>query len=1060
MKKIFKWIGIIVLVLIVALGATIGVLYSRQDEIVQELLTKANADFKGEVKLTGSHISLFQNFPYISIDLENLSVKETKADSAAIILNVEDVYVGFDLITILNGKMEIKKIKLVNGYIDAVQYVDGTFNLANAFEPVVPVESVEEEFHLDLKSVILSNIHLTKLNVESRMKVDVLVDEAKTRFKTNTEKVVIGLDADFNLSLLINGDSTAIKKKNFEFDTELNYLKVQDLLVIEPTTAKLQGAEFNMEGSVNFKDDANLNLKFDGNKSNFDLFMAMAPTDLEPTLKKYDNKGKIFFEATIVGKSTNGHAPAVNARFGCEQAFFKNTDVDKKVDQLNFSGYFTNGEKRNPSTMEFGIKDFSARPEAGTFTGDLVVKNFESPDINLQLKSDFDLNFLAKFFGLTDLYDLMGKIELTMNFRDIIDLESPEKSIEKLNESYFTQLKITDLSFGKGTSKLPIKDVDMYAEMNGHEAKIDYCNVLIGKSDVSIKGTVSDLPAIIHHTDLPVTTKLDIKSKYLDLYELTGADTATSINEQIKNLSLGLHFNSSAKAITESPNLPIGEFFIDNLFADLSNYPHTLHDFHADVYIEEEDFRVIDFKGLIDKSDFHFSGRLQHYDLWFAEHPKGDTRVEFTLDSKKLLLEDIFSYNGENFVPEDYRHEEFDNLKISGYSDLHFNEGMQSVDLYLKGFEAKMKVHPLRFENFKGRVHYEKDHLTVEDFSGKLGHSEFKTTLHYYLGKDEKQKLKENRFELYAKRLDFDELFKYNLSPAPDKTSGSVDSSYHDGGFNIYELPFTHMTFDVDIDKLNYHKYLIDNFKLKARTTPEHYIYLDKFYCEAADGSFDVKGYLNGSNPNRIYIDPDLTVKNVDLDKLMFKFDNFGQDYLVNENLHGKLNGRITGHIRVHKDLVPIVNESEIHMDVEVLDGRLENFAMLQSMSDFFGDKNLNKVLFDTLANHIDVEKGMMKIPNMVINSSLGFMQLSGQQDFDMNMDYYVRVPWGMVTQAASSKLFGRKKEEVDPEQVDEIQRKDLTERTRYVNVRIKGNTEDYKITLEKDPKLKRNKSS
>jgi hypothetical protein len=146
-------------------------------------------------------------------------------------------------------------------------------------------------------------------------------------------------------------------------------------------------------------------------------------------------------------------------------------------------------------------------------------------------------------------------------------------------------------------------------------------------------------------------------------------------------------------------------------------------------------------------------------------------------------------------------------------------------------------------------------------------------------------------------------------------------------------------------------------------------------------------------------------------------------------------------------------------MDVEVLDGRLENFAMLQSMSDFFGDKNLNKVLFDTLANHIDVEKGMMKIQNMVINSSLGFMQLSGQQDFDMNMDYYVRVPWRMVTQAASSKLFGRKKEEVDPEQVDEIQRKDVTERTRYVNVRIKGNTEDYKITLEKDPKLKRNKS-
>ena len=37
-----------------------------------------------------------------------------------------------------------------------------------------------------------------------------------------------------------------------------------------------------------------------------------------------------------------------------------------------------------------------------------------------------------------------------------------------------------------------------------------------------------------------------------------------------------------------------------------------------------------------------------------------------------LKLEDLFSYGGENYVPEDYRHEEFDDLKIHGFADLHF----------------------------------------------------------------------------------------------------------------------------------------------------------------------------------------------------------------------------------------------------------------------------------------------------------------------------------------------------------------------------------------------------
>jgi hypothetical protein len=233
--------------------------------------------------------------------------------------------------------------------------------------------------------------------------------------------------------------------------------------------------------------------------------------ELVPVLKKYNNSGKIYFEASVKGASALGQQPAVNASFGCEHAFFENTDVHRKLDDLNFSGYFTNGADRAPSTMEFGIRDFSAKPEAGKFAGELVVKNFDEPDINLNLESDFELNFLAQFFNLTDLYDLNGKILLTMNFHDIIDLEKPERSIERLNESYFTQLKIENLSFGKSTFGFPVRDVNLYAEMDGHEAKINYFKAIAGNSDIDLKGTISDLPAIIHHTDEPVTVKLDIQ---------------------------------------------------------------------------------------------------------------------------------------------------------------------------------------------------------------------------------------------------------------------------------------------------------------------------------------------------------------------------------------------------------------------------------------------------------------------------------------------------------------------------------------------------------------------
>lgn len=1058
-RSFWLWIVAIFLLLpVLAVSIAAFYLHQKQDELVQGLLSELNHDFVGKIELKDSHISFFQNFPYISIDLEELKIFESKQNDQQAIVSLSDAYVGFDLWTITTGKMEIKSLKFKNGYINIIQDTLGEMNVIRAISSVSDTSTASEEVPLNLKKISIENVHLTKLNESNHLLADVYIQNAQTGFKSSKDNIEIALASEFDFSLIVNDDTTFVKNKSFGIKTDLNYNKREDRLYINPTTARLEEAYFNINGSVDFKNDVDLDLLFQGSKPNFELFMAMAPDELKPTLKKYENRGKVFFEASIKGKSINGHTPAVFSRFGCENGFFNNAEVNKKLDSLNFTGYFTNGALRNPSTMEFGLQNFSARPEAGTFSGNLIVKNFESPDINLQLQSDFQLEFLAKFFDLKNLSDLKGKINLVMNFRDIIDLQQPEKSIERFNESYFTQLKIDNLSFATNAYGLPIEDIDVYAEMTGHEARIDYINVDVGDSDLKIKGTISDLPAIIHHTDTPVSIQLDVLSEFLNLQQLT--DSATE--EKIKNLSFKAHFNTSAKKMTESPHLPIGEFFIDNLFADLEKYPHTLHDFHADVFIEEEDFRVIDFKGMIDKSDFFFSGKLKNYNLWFTQPSIGDTRIEFDLTSGFLSLYDVFSYGGENYIPEDYRREEFKNLHLKGHADMHFNDSLKSVYFYLDGLNAKMKFHPLKFEKFNGRVHYEDENLMVEDFSGKLGNSDFKTTLHYYLGKNQELKKRNNFFSIKSDRLDFDQLFNYqtsnsSVSVAGNNATNPGNVNEHDQGFNIYGVPFTDMTFDFNIGHLNYHKYLIKDFKSKFRTTPEHYIYVDQMEYFAADGKFEMTGYFNGSNPDKIYLSPVLKMDRVDLDKLMFKFDNFGQDMIVSENLHGKISGTIKGNVRVHRDLIPIIEESNLDMDIRVVEGRLDNYAMLEAMGDYFADKNLQRVAFDTLSNKLNLKNGVLEFPMMTINSSIGFMEVSGKQDLNANMDYIVRVPWSLVTQAASSKLFGRRKEdaEKDPNQVDEIQSADKSRRTRFVNLRIKGTPEEFEVSLVKRKDLR-----
>ena len=76
----------------------------------------------------------------------------------------------------------------------------------------------------------------------------------------------------------------------------------------------------------------------------------------------------------------------------------------------------------------------------------------------------------------------------------------------------------------------------------------------------------------------------------------------------------------------------------------------------------------------------------------------------------------------------------------------------------------------------------------------------------------------------------------------------------------------------------------LQNIIANLRTTPNHYLYIDTLRLNAAGGKINLSGYFNGSNAKDIYMKPDLLAENVDLDKLLFKFNNF--DYKSNFKLN------------------------------------------------------------------------------------------------------------------------------------------------------------------------------
>ncbi len=1036
-KKIL--LGVITIPIFIFVIAS-AILIINKDKIVYDLILDYNESVEGRLELKSVSLSPFQNFPYISLDLVDFKIFENETTEDAFI-ELNDVYVGFDVLKLIRGDYEIKNIQLNSGAVRIIQDIDDNYNVSKAFKSKHESESLDTLVY-SLEKIKLNKVHISKLNLTDSLMLSTQVDFMEGNLKSFDNELSVDLKSSFILDMIKAKDTSFLKDKLVELDLSFSYDFTDTNLNFGDSKLKVENGEFSMSGSIDLANDVEMDLEFGGVKNNFDLLIGLSPQEVGEALKLYENSGDVFFEASLKGKSINGFSPYVEAKFGCENGFFDNIEANTKLSNLNFLGIFSNGEERHLRTSELKIQNLSASPESGVFLADLSITNFESPEINLKLESDFDLDFLSGFFNLNTMKNLRGQVKLKMNFNDIIDLENPELALSEFNQSYYSELEINNLNFTTDSYHLPISNLNLKAKMDKKLTTIENFKFKLGESDLGIKGTLTNLPDIVHKTNETVKVNLELDSKLIDLKAITRSQDGQefAMDEQIHNLKTKLKFEGAANTFELSENLPVGTFYVEDFFGKLTHYPHELHDFYARVYIDKHNLEVVDFKGMVDDSDFKISGNLSNYDLYFQDTLNGDVVFDFDIASNLFRLNDIFTYREQNHVPEDYREEVLRNIKTTGKIELHYNNALSSSDFFLHSFEGNMNIHPLKFENFEGKFHLENDQLTFNNFKGKLGKSQFNIGGQYYFGEDEVLLKKGNRIDFKALYLDLDELTNYE-----EVTDEPVN---HDDVFNIFEVPFPNMEINASIGTLNYHNYNLKNLTSKMRIQKNHYVFFDDMRFEAASGKVDLSGYFNGSNPDSIYMHPDLKLQNVDLDQLLFKFDNFGQDQIISDNLHGRLTGRINGKILLHADLTPYIEKSELDIDVSVTDGMLENFEPMLILSEYFDDKNLNKVFFGKMENRLKLKDGNLIIPNMLLNSSLGFMQLSGKQSLDLEMDYYLRIPLKMVTQVAMKKLFGRSKKEIDPEQEDEIIYKDTSRNTNYVGIRILGTPDNYSFSL------------
>lgn len=240
-----------------------------------------------------------------------------------------------------------------------------------------------------------------------------------------------------------------------------------------------------------------------------------------------------------------------------------------------------------------------------------------------------------------------------------------------------------------------------------------------------------------------------------------------------------------------------------------------------------------------------------------------------------------------------------------------------------------------------------------------------------------------------------------NLAPftfllqSPKKATAKSGNSFNKMASQIDELlEKSRIHVELKADRLLYKK--LNAAKLDARITvlQDRYV-LNRVNMSLADGAMQMSGQLVNVQSGRHQASLKAAMQNVNVEKVFYAFENFGQDGITDQNLKGRLTTDADVQIDLNSEgkVLPASSRGEISFSLKK--GALNNFEPLKKIQKFiFKNRDFNTIEFAELKNRLTINRGEINIPRMEIQSSVLSFFVEGLFSPRGNTDVSVQVPF------------------------------------------------------------------
>lgn len=510
------------IILIVGAGVIFSIVY--KDKIIGYFINETNKHITTPIDVDKIEVSIFNNFPNLSINLQNVTVKESTNGNKGILGKAKQISVSFNPLDLLNKNYIIQGLHIRDGEVNLS--IDKKGNPNYLF---YKKDSTSKSQKLALQNITSTNLKIDYQDYKSSYHVALFVKNAKAQLQQLGTKLNVSVAGE------MVSDEIKIKNRTF-FNNKLVDLKTTfEVDLSEKNYAFKSGnvvvddGEFEVSGNIDvLKKSVQLDIK--GINTTFQTINSLLSNDLSKYFKNYNSRGSVYFTGNVTGSYANNSKPKVTLEFGAKNASFFHPQYNRQITDVNVMGQFTTGKINNQKNYRLELNDFSCKLEDKQLEGNMVLQNFENYKIDLSLKGEADVNTLLLLFPRKYVKTAFGFLKMDIHVQG--NLKNP-----KLTETLHAdgEIELKNISFVLNGEKLPFNKINGSLILKKNDLAISNFFGNVGNSDFRLNGFINDISNILLLDDRVYKMQADLQSEYLDFDELLKSNFASRDTSAEKN---------------------------------------------------------------------------------------------------------------------------------------------------------------------------------------------------------------------------------------------------------------------------------------------------------------------------------------------------------------------------------------------------------------------------------------------------------------------------------------------------------------------------------------------